>query len=468
MSRVSLQLALFEFMLMLRSPILWAAAIVMLAWRTVSTWYSEPAWHLETVQTATAALLVGAAAVIVTSMATMRDSRPHTAELLAALPAGQPARTLAIAVAGPLAAGAVVGLVSAVHFASLLGGTPAGRFDLYEVLTGVVVAALMAALGVALTRWAPTLIVAPVLIVTLVWAIFQFGRNWLMPVVPVASAPGDISRPSGWHLGYVTSLVVLVVALALLRHGPRPARAGLAVAAAVAVGLTGWSTLTQPEVGNREMAKAATTHVCRPLDAVDYCAYPLFTQWIPLWQEVADPVVRGVPPQARAGLPRVVQLPGEQALRGDDLKSTLMVTLRWGRNGGQTADERSLAARMAAAAIGLPGGYLAMHNCDLRGQARSIVALWLAMRAGEPPTRFAQTPFADGVAYSASDLGIVDFGDEELHYARRLLDVPEAEERIWANWDRLLSPETTVADALPLLGVSPDVPAERPVGEPCR
>ncbi|MEU4835766.1 hypothetical protein [Streptosporangium sp. NPDC023615] len=471
MSRVAQQLALFELKLMLRNPILWASAGVMLAWRTVATWSFEPAWHLETVQTATAALLVGAAAVVVTSMVTMRDSRPQTAELFSALPTGQPVRTVAVVVAGPIAAGLVVALVSVLHFVSLLGGTPAGRFDAYEVLTGVMVAALMAALGVALTRWAPTLIIAPVLIVALVWAIFQFGRNWLMPVVPIASAPGDISRPSGWHLGYVTALVILVAALALMRHGIQPARTGIAGVAAVAVGLTGWSTVSQPEANERETVKASTTYVCQRLGTVEYCAYPLFTRWISIWQGAVDPVVQGVPPKLRAHLPRVIQLPGEESLTGTNLKSTIMVTLQWGRNGGEAADRRSLASRMAAAAIGLPGGYLAVHNCDLRGQARSIIAIWLAMRAGEPPARFQQSPFDEGpntVVYQASDLGIIDFGDEELHYARRLLAMPMAERRIWANWDRLASPKTSIAEALPLLGLRSEVPSERPREQPCR
>ncbi|MBX6384145.1 MAG: hypothetical protein IRZ07_14430 [Microbispora sp.] len=127
-------------------------------------------------------------------MATMRDSRPQAAELFAALPAGRPVRTAAVAVAGPIAAGLVVALVSALHFVSLLGGTPAGRFDAYEVLTGVMVAALMAALGAALTRWAPTL--------------FLTGPLWPWPWI-------DDPAWANVHLGWLAALPIPCVLLAV-------------------------------------------------------------------------------------------------------------------------------------------------------------------------------------------------------------------------------------------------------------
>ncbi|MFD9942592.1 hypothetical protein ACFWYW_22935 [Nonomuraea sp. NPDC059023] len=464
------QLALFEAKLLLRSPVLWTSVAAMLSWRTFGTWRTMPVWHVETVQTATAVTLVGAGAFIATNLAALRDSRPGLAELLSTVPGGRAARSVAILVAGMVVTAVVSALACAVHLVSLLiASVPAGRFDAYEVLAGVVVAVLMAAAGVAVARWVPSLIAAPAVLVVYVWAVFQTGRNWLMPLVPIAGVSGDFSRPSGWHLVYLTALLALITVLGVVRD-----RRSRVTVAAVGVSLagvvaSGTATLAQPEARARVLDASQAGQVCRRLNGMEYCAYARFAGWIPIWQGVIDPIVRAIPPDRRSGLPGIVQVSAGQRSRGG--AADITTGLAWGRNGGEAPLARSMAGQLAATVIGLPGGSRAFHNCDLRGQARAVVALWLLKQAGLEPGTYERT-FYDvsnrPMAYRASDFGLIDYGQAELAAADRVLAARDSRERLWAHWRTLVSPETSMATAACLLRLDSLPPAENVRGTPCR
>ncbi|MEU1725792.1 hypothetical protein [Nonomuraea sp. NPDC005692] len=66
-----------------------------------------------------------------------------------------------------------------------------------------------------------------------------------------------------------------------------------------------------------------------------------------------------------------------------------------------------------------------------------------------------------------SPLGMIRYGAAELGYARRLLTTPDARQRIWTHWRTLVKPGTTVEQALPLLGLRPEFPADPVKGQPC-
>ncbi|MBM7772259.1 hypothetical protein JOD54_002463 [Actinokineospora baliensis] len=484
MSRAFGALVLFESRLLLRSPVLVPLAVVMLAARTFTTWQQMPNWSIDTVDTATAAVIVGAGALLSANLAALRDAKGGFAELLTPVPSQPVVRTMAVLAAATVVSALLSTAVIAVHVASLrIGSVPVGRFDLAELAAGVVVVVLMAALGVALARWVPVLVAAPVALLVLVWSMFQFPGVWLLPVVPDLKVSVDPVRPPLWHLLYAAGLVVIALAVALLRHGPRPARLGVAVLGVVAAVLGGVLTLGSPQAGaptasagrgwaDREVTSGAEH--CTDLSGVRYCSFPTFAAWIPLWQEAIDPVVSAVPPGARDDLPRVVQRTLSGRIDAASARSTIMPDTSWGRNGGEVDSRRALAAQMAGALTGFPPvtEIQTMRGCDGRDRSRTVVALWLINQVEPAAAPERGSSQGDGGEYSAgrakSDLGAVDYSDTELGYATRLRATPDAKTRIWSNWDELVDPDTTLARALPLLGLTADLPLQRSEGEPCR
>lgn len=479
-------LVLFETRLQLRNPLVLSLAVVMLAARTFTSWQRMPNWSVDTVDTATAALILGAGAMLSSNLATLRDSRGGLAELLAPLPARPRTRTLAVLVAAVSVAVLLSVVVMALHFATLLvGSVPVGRFDLAEPATGVVMVALMAAAGVALARWVPGLIAAPITVLVVVWAMFQFPGAWLLPVVPDLKIAVDATRPPLWHLLYAAGLLVAVVAAAVLRHGLRPWSGTLLAAGLAAVVLGGVLTTTSPEAsspsasadrGRSDRLVTAGADHCETLNEVRYCSFPSFAAWIPLWQRAVDPVVAAAPSAARERLPSIVQRTRTGRLDPRAQEFVIMPDTSWGRNGGEVASRRSLAAQVAGALTGFPPITVrqTMDGCDARNQSRTVVALWLTGQveeAVEPERTHSQVRLPDGGegtrTRATSDLGQVDYGDAELALAAELLRSPGARERIREHWDVLVDPSTTIGQALPLLGVTGDVPVGEPGGTPC-
>lgn len=90
-----------------------------------------------------------------------------------------------------------------------------------------------------------------------------------------------------------------------------------------------------------------------------------------------------------------------------------------------------------------------------------LLVLWLTGLVEEPvaPEQIRSRP--------ESDMGAIDYGTAELRYASLLRGKPDAKERIAENWDLLVDPSTTLAKALPLLGLPQDQ-SEPPRGVPCR
>ncbi|CCH28379.1 hypothetical protein ABZ816_28755 [Actinosynnema sp. NPDC047251] len=480
-------LVLFEVRIQARNPILLALAAVTLGARTFATWQVMPNWSLDTVDTATASLVLGAGALLAANLATLRDHRKGFAELLAPLPGRPGTRTLAVLVATTAVTVVLATAVIGLHFATLLvGSVPVGRFDVSELVTGVVLVALMTGTGVALARWTPVLVAGPIAVLVLVWSMFQFPGVWLLPVVPDLKITVDPTRPPLWHLLYAVGLFVAVAAAALLRHGARPLRTTVAAVGLVAVVLGGALTLNSPEAGapsasasrgSSDRSVSAGADLCETHNEVRYCAFPSFAAWIPLWQQAVEPVVAAAPPAARTRLPAVVQRTRTGRIDQRAAKSTIMPDTSWGRNGGEVDSRRSLAAQMAGALTGFPGVNSSQtpDGCDARDRARTVVALWLTGQVEEAvaPVRVqSQVVQQDGREVTrtraASDLGMIDYGSAELAYAARLSEVPDARARVREHWDVLVDPSTTIPAALPLLGLTDDVPVEQPGGTPCR
>lgn len=429
-----------------------------------------PNWTLATVDTATALLILGAGAMLAANLAALRDGRGAFAELLAPLPSRPKVRALAVLVTATSVSVLVAVVVTGLHVASLAwGSVPVGRFDVTELITGVAMVALLTAVGVALARWVPVLIAAPLAALVLTWATFQFPGSWLLPVVPDLKIVIDSARPPLWHLLYVAGLFLAVAAVALLRHGPRP---GFVVATGTALAVVGGVlTLGSPETGSpsatadrtapRGPVTAGANH-CLAHNEIWYCSFPSFAAWIALWQQAIEPVVLAAPPAVRERAPEIVQ----RVTIGTLGKPTaIMPPVTWGRNGSEVESRRSLAAQMSGVLTGFQSrvGFLeSMEGCDARDRSRTVVALWLTDQVEKAvvPQRAYGRP--------DSDMGAIDYDETELRYAARLLADPDAKQRIWSNWAVLVDPVTTIAKALPLLGLSQTEPIEPPRGVPCQ
>ncbi|MFI0419822.1 hypothetical protein [Spongiactinospora sp. 9N601] len=479
----------FEALRLLRSPVLWAAALAVLGLRTFNTWNWLADMSVETIDSAYAALLIAATTLILANLAATRDRRRGLPESLGALPGTARQRTLAVTVAAAGTGAAVTGLTLGVHLLAraILARPVAGRFDVYEVLGGIAATALFAVAGVAVGRWVPSLIAGPLALAVLGYLSFfniaLWKGGWLAPMVAVPG-PEWGQRPSQAHAVYLAAVVVVIGVLGVLRHGVRPVPVVAGTAAlAVAVAAGGvvlrdappspWETYPPDLPAPPGYDHAA--QVCREGGAVTVCAFPDYQAWIPEWRKVAQPVAAAVPPQAKNAIPLIRQETPARPDTRDDARPTARV---WGmlpRPGAAETPRPYLAGLIAATVTGLregtPGERWAAEagrECAAHGQARTVVALWLAGQR-EPllPAGEVRVPLGEGLVIAASQLGGVRYGEAESSYARRLLAVPDAKQRIWAEWDRLTDPRTTLEEALPVLGLRAEFPIARAEGRPC-
>ncbi|MFG1749829.1 hypothetical protein [Streptosporangium sandarakinum] len=182
------------------------------------------------------------------------------------------------------------------------------------------------------------------------------------------------ARPSGLHVLYLVAAVALFAAVALLRHGIRPARLAAAVtAAAVAVPAGAAATAAAP--GGEEMnpplargmkftARLVPARVrdrylgpdsrrCEKRGAVTYCAFPRYVSWIPLWASAVEPVVEALPPAARGRLPVVRQYSDSWWMADDHDDRSIGTFMVWGRAGAADAHRGALASALVGRLVRL-------------------------------------------------------------------------------------------------------------------
>ncbi|MEV0230591.1 hypothetical protein [Nonomuraea sp. NPDC050786] len=461
-------LVLFEARRLLRSPVLWGAAALALAMAVAGSSAWLPDMTMVTIGSVTASTIVGAAVLISANLAAGRDRRHGLPETLGALPGRAVTRTRAVVLAAPV----VGALIAAVMIAAHLGyvwvtGPVAGRIDVYEALGGVALAALAAGLGAALARWTPWLVVPPLLICLLAFAVAVNPRGeyagGFLPLV-LEHSLGWGPRPSREHLAYLVALGVVLAAGALLRHGLRPVRAVVLLTALAVAVPAGMAATASARSGTKLPAQ-----VCRAYEGVSYCVYPEYVAWIPVWGRALHPVLSAVPERARARIPVVrqrVASPGAMLETDEPVTWTVWST-------DPTLHQALLVGQVAGAVTGLTG-------CGT-GRAQAMVALWLVGRAGplldapppqawrphgpDLPVSMKEVPMgADGSLVVPGQLHGAQYGDAEVGYARRLLERPDAVERVRAHWDTLTAPGTTIKQALPLLGLREEFPVKE---EPC-
>ena len=377
---------------------------------------------------------------------------------------------------------------------------------------------------------------------------------WLAPWVPTSltsSVPPElVSRPADWHLLYLCGLIVVVGAGAVLTHGLRRRVMAVLIAGALVVGIGGAAQLRPlPRTEHlrllAQIERAEEFQTCDERNGFTYCAYPAYVPWIDRWAAAIDGALEPVPEEGRpTGLvvrqtfasysEGHVDLPKRavRRLRWDRSASDdLLVGFDWGRWTAEGFYEIGLNLSAVMRPMGLPTErrdirltesdvelfkkeYLFQFpkhrraavernklqvgkrwtSCHVFGQARAVIALWLAGQA-TPGTEAAMHQTNRNYPYGITlvpdqnvyywngpywsfyaptpanpDWGVVNWMDQEFRYAIQLLDRPDEEvaAALRADWDELTAPTTSTEvlvkrfDLKPLASIkelAEDVPA---------
>jgi len=426
--------------------------------------------------------------VLTAHRAVTRARRDHADELFDTCPTDAATRTV-----GFLLSAVTPILILAVYLSLLFSINvvrsphlygPLSRDNLADVLAAVALGAGGITLGVALGRWlrfalAPVVTLVVVLGVALhLNSIGDPGWNpWAAlstaPAVP-DPAPLFIDRAAWWHLAWVVALTGVVGALALARHRRDSKVLGVGLGAALVaiisiVGITRSpadaeliaSRITDP--GHHQRCSAAG-------GAVRVCVYREYG-------EALDQVIDGVGPIARALPSTVSPITLRQRLNGQlgDLQPA--VRRRIGTALPAAADgEVTLGFDISAmndagfdvafAALGLP------TEPDHRripavaaGQARGVVALWLAARGMTPDEARSVATSRNPGSPDAFERGMpeddpcdtpsVVWSAQDLHAARALIALPATQVApvVISGWDRWKDPASGTDELLAALGL---------------
>ncbi|MEX1125596.1 MAG: hypothetical protein WEE53_08025 [Acidimicrobiia bacterium] len=520
---VVLALARFEARRALRHPLTWLGALgsLWLMWTLGGD--VAPILERDSVFLAGAMLPLAAATLLVANYAILRQRR--LLETLDAYPSDANRRILGVqlGLVGPVLMSV---LLQSIGFVYLLMGGSIGTVNLWELAVGPLLMVVFGLGGVALGRWLPHPIVAPVALVGL--AALQFMASpdaqifssvptanveWLAPwMMPSAFSPiEDLAfRPYVLHLGYVTVLA-LVLGILALHHRGWDRLAPLAVGGlfGVAVVVVSFNLSSEPTVGF-DWPEAAANQVCNTAEGIEYCAFEFYTDWIPRWQET----VASVNDLAPVSIDTVIQRPpnhGWDDNSGIPASGIVVLTsLEWDRVDGLPTQGFRLAIDVAQSAVGLPStpeirsftpeeiesivkqnpGYPGdlkaqleeegpyPKACSAIGQARAVVAVWLAGTALVDGASFLEArmkelhPSATSLYWPdrAHDPSVM-IGRPDAELAAELLALPVAEvhPELLSRWPEVMDPATTSADLASWFGRSAPVYPELDFYEaPCR
>jgi hypothetical protein len=453
-------------------------------------------------------------AVVTAHRGVTRARRDGAEEIFEACPTGEGTRT-----AAHLRCAWIPALVLAV-FAVVITLLMTTRNDriygpidaraLADVLTGVGLGACGAWLGVALGRWAPWRLVPIVFVFALVPFVAGLGNlgepHW-SNLRQLSSWPRypdhDLlftDPPVWWHLLWLLSLGALMAVLAIAR-GRRDRRVLVAGAAVAVVAVVAGIAETRP-LSRQAAARLASLvaeperhQTCGEAAWLRACVYRGYEGYLDLVLANLRPVAAAAPSTTpvvtfRQGFDGELDLLGPEVNRaiGDrPVADPDRLRLGYGTSDGDMA---AIRLRTAFAAVGLPvvpapGGVPEL----VAGQARGVVALWLAARGLEPAAGRTlashhwnpddhpgerPTAFDYGMAWpDQCDAGLppVAWAPQDLAAARALLALPA--DRVHAllrgGWERFTDPATSTDDLLAAAGLPGVGPPDQvvPVHDPC-
>ena len=444
--------------------------------------------------------------------AVTRARRDGAEELVATCATTADTRTL-----GHLASAWMPLAVSTVFLAVVVTGTaladnlvhgPIAGDDLLDAVTAALLPAGGVAVGVALGRWLPYTIAPIVVVASIAVATGAIngigGHDWnpyvALTTAPTVEGPSPVfsDRPAAFHLLWILSLVGLVAVVALLHDRRDRLVKGCALAVGVLVLAAGFG-VTRPMSSNSAgriadlVASPERHQICTSASPqVQVCTFNYHRDLLPTLVSSVAPTAAAVPAEAGSFTIRqrflgdFADLPPEVRVVLGDLDLT-------NRPGNEIAllevpdvgnDDVGPALALALGAAGLPDRV----EADLvpqvaAGEARGVVALWLAVRGVDPGGRSGRLvagnpasadPFERGLLGSVGDCFVpaVVWSAQDLEAARAIVGLPDATVRpvLASEWDRWTDPATSTDDLLVALGLDPVGPfdaIEPQRGNPC-
>lgn len=524
--RLVLELARFEAIRAQRQPLTWVGAIASLWLMWMWGGQVAPVLPRDSVLLAGALLPLAGSTLLVGFYAKLRQrSLP---DQFSTFPAGPdlPVVGIHLGMVGPalLALG-----LQAIGLVYLFNGGPIGGIDWVELWSGPVMVWFGGIAGVYLARWLPHPIVAPVALVGIGLLQFMaspdfrvfspFGAvtnfEWLAPwMVPSAWWPIETlrDRPSVLHLAYLVVFTLTLVILSL-RLGSRARWLKLGTVSSlllvVALGLVRLPKIDPDFDRFWAWKNGAAEQFCSTADGVEYCAFEFYEDWIPRWQATVAAVDQFFP----VSIVKVMQRPHNNGFDEQGVLEAPGLVLNpthWDRQGAVSYQRFGLGLLAAQSAVGLPttltvrrytaaeiesivrnnpdypGDLRAQYedqpatpsSCSAVGQARSVVAVWLAGAAlddGKESLDLALGASTRDPYFVASHMGnrhrdpIVIGGSDAL-LARQLLEMPASDVRaeLQARWEKVIDPATTTGDLASWFGLTP--PQQMDLGfvvEPC-
>ncbi len=477
---------------LIRHPAVITGVVLSLLWLRMYLRSWVPVLHRDDIGTAPALFPLAAMTLVAANLAALRSRSDGTDELYSGVPVSRQARTVAhvLSLAWPvaLAAALVGGWLVWTKFVLEGVGQPSPA----ELATGPLLVLNAGLIGVALARWVPVRQAAFLAVVGLAAAqILITGPSdttrslapWTPPAGDDLFLMGDLPREimirrPGVHLAYLAALGSLVAVVALIRHGRR-AWSVVAVGTTLAlVGGTAWAQVRPPS--RSEIASVVNvlehpdrTQDCEVRESVRYCAYPAYTGLIDRWAGVVEGTlapapdhvrtralevrqrspldVAALPPEAEAQLTFRTSNERAQMISHPDDRA-LHPEMRWSRGEELGTTQLGLAVPAAAWALDLPmAGPADGLFCTVGGQARAVIALWLAGRATphtEAGLRRALERSAGAVVFQGArtigGLGtrVVFWDVADVQNALALLDRPhhEVADFVRTEWEWIADP----------------------------
>jgi len=442
------------------------------------------------------------ATMIATNLSTLRGRRDGTGELFESAPSSPAVRTLAHLLSGWVAVGAgAIVLLGWLALEWQAGGT-VGSPNVAELVVGPLLVAGAAALGVLAARWVPHPLVGALLVVATVFVQGKLSESgaspfrWMAFVVEAGADDGQpFPGPVDWHVLYLAGTVLIAGVLATARHG---FQRRVVLCLAVAVGITGLAAIaqTRPLSGAEVRRQAAMlTHPdleCETRAGVRYCTRRHFGARVDQWEGPVQGVLARVPAEVRdRGL--VVSMRDLNVvsnamctptprlrLLSERVRAHVDQALVWPADGAVHPDKEwpwdeecsftdhgvALTVQVGAWAVGLPPAQAATSPpCVASGQARSVVALWLAGQSTPGGARgLADIGRGSGPGPTVNFGGSANWPSWGVAYAKTDLDLAltllqrpaeEVERVVLGHWDRLVDPAMSTGELAALAGLPP-------------
>ena len=449
--------------------------------------------------------------VLAAYRATTRAARDGADELFETCPTAPATRTAGFLLSAAVPV-ATLGVFLAVMATAVAFKSPLlhGALDVDSgavVLGALVLGAGGVALGVALGRWVRfglVPVVAVVLIGFFATAVVNGSspHNW-KPLSALSTAPTVNSlspvfadRAAYWHLLWLIGLTAAVGIVAVGRHRrDRPVALAAAAAAVVVLAAGIGATRPMPSASAARIADRVASperhQICAATDGpVDVCVYRFHHELLRRMTDEVGPVAAALPAgMARLTLRQVFDRDlGDLApevrrrLTATDLERPAgEVALGFGANSAHGRDGAGF--DLAFVSLGLPQEPdEELLPTVIAGQARGVVALWLATRGADAAGVRSATNADHAGSADAFDRGSLETGmcsvppvvwsAQDLAAARAVVALPATQVAgvVTAGWARWSDPRTGTDEFLAALGLPAVGPFDQVVarpGEPC-